>query len=604
MKIIQIFKIDQSFRSAKEFSPMKNRWNENDAAQFANDPKGMRVYTSRLLGQEPELVLHGGGNTSVKMTTTDFFGDTVEALFVKGSGWDLGTIKEAGFAPERLDVLNRLAEFDSLSDSDMVEQQRIALLDSKAPNASVEAILHALIPFRYVDHTHANAAIAVCNTENGEHRIRELYGDRVIVIPYVMPGFALAKLVYQLTKDVDWNAYEGMILMNHGVFTFSDDARESYERMINLAGEAEVYLEEHGATQTAIAEGTPNALEFALIRRHVSNIRGLPVIAKCNRSPEAVGYSNLPDLASFAAQGPLTPDHSIFAKRIPAILESAATEDLDYYATDYRAYFERNASKGLTCLDQAPRWAIWPGHGILSFGINAKNASVIGDIAIHTSQVVQMSQALGGWKPLDESDVFEVEYWELEQAKLKSNKASPPLQGKIALVTEAASEIGLNCVRSLLEQGAAVIALDSNSKVESIFESNACLALQCTIGNTNSLRLAMEQAIETFGGLDILVVNNASQANEVSSLLQVAIPFLEFGIDPSISVVGTDAANHAQSIRERIREQSAQTIRVSSIDPDSQIACAFHRSADSIDAALSNETIARLVTTSASESHS
>ena len=239
------------------------------------------------------------------------------------------------------------------------------------------------------------------------------------------------------------------------------------------------------------------------------------------------------------------------------------------YATEYRAYFERNASKGLTCLDQAPRWAIWPSHGILSFGLNAKNASVIGDIAIHTWRVVQMSQALGGWKPLDESDVFEVEYWELEQAKLKSNKASPPLQGKIALVTEAASEIGLNCVRRLLEQGAAVIALDSDSKVESIFGSNACLALQCAIGNTNSLRLAMEQAIETFGGLDILVVNNPSQANEVSSLLQVAIPFLEFGIDPTISVVGTDATNRAQSIREAIREQS---IRISAIDPNCQTA--------------------------------
>ena len=187
---------------------MKNRWNENEAAQFANDPQGMRVYTSRLLGQEPELVLHGGGNTSVKMTTSDFFGDSVEALFVKGSGWDLGTIEKEGFAPERLDVLKRLAEFDSLSDSDMVEQQRIALLDSKAPNASVEAILHALIPFRYVDHTHANAAIAICNTEDGEQRIRKLYGDRVIVIPYVMPGFALAKLVYQLTQNVYWKAYE------------------------------------------------------------------------------------------------------------------------------------------------------------------------------------------------------------------------------------------------------------------------------------------------------------------------------------------------------------------------------------------------------------
>lgn len=579
---------------------MKNRWNENEAAQFANDPQGMRVYTSRLLGQEPELVLHGGGNTSVKMTTSDFFGDSVEALFVKGSGWDLGTIEKEGFAPERLDVLKRLAEFDSLSDSDMVEQQRIALLDSKAPNASVEAILHALIPFRYVDHTHANAAIAICNTEDGEQRIRKLYGDRVIVIPYVMPGFALAKLVYQLTQNVDWKAYEGMILMNHGVFTFSNDARESYERMINLVNKAEKYLQNKNATRTAIAEGKPSVLELALIRRNVSEIRGLPIIAQCDRSPEAVGYSNLPDLPSFAAQGPLTPDHSIFAKRIPAILDGDPLEALDSYATDYRAYFERNASEGLTCLDQAPRWAIWPGHGILSFGLNAKNASVIGDIAINTSQVVQMSQALGGWAPLSESDVFEVEYWELEQAKLKSNKGSAPLEGKIALVTQAASKLGVTSVHTLLAQGAAVIALDRDPKIVSAFNSPACLALACSIGDTNALRLAMEQATETFGGLDILVVNKTSQTNEISSLLQVAIPFLELGINPSISIVGTNAAADLQEVHDATRETS---IHVNSIDPSSHTVYASYRADNSSAVPLCSQTIARIVTTSAIERH-
>lgn len=582
---------------------MRSRWNENDAAQFANDPQGMRVYTSRLLGQDPELVLHGGGNTSVKMTKTDFFGDSVETLFVKGSGWDLGTIEKAGFAPERLDVLKRLAEFDELSDSDMVEQQRIALLDSKAPNASVEAILHALIPFRYVDHTHANAALAVSNTENGEERIRELYGDRVIVIPYVMPGFALAKLVYQLTRNVDWNAYEGMILMNHGVFTFSDDARDSYERMIKLVSEAESYLDERQAIRPATAEGRPEALELAAIRRHVSGIRGLPVIAKCNRSPEAVGYSNLSNLASFAALGPLTPDHSIFAKRIPAILDSAPSAALDSYANDYRAYFERNADESLTCLDKAPRWAIWPGRGILSFGLNAKNASVIGDIASHTTQVVQMSQALGGWKPLDESDVFEVEYWELEQAKLKSSKASPPLQGKVALVTKAASDTGSACVRGLLSQGAAVIALDSAPEIASAFDSPAFLGLACHIGDTNALRLALEQAIETFGGLDILVIADLPKADERSSLLQVTLPFLELGIDPFLCLLGANASNEIQGIREAIREQSPQGIRVTAIDPAAQTEATYtsYRACQSLGPALSSESIARLVAASASE---
>lgn len=535
---------------------MKSRWNEAEASPLENDPLALRAYTSRLLGQEPELVLHGGGNTSVKAEATDFFGDTVETLYVKGSGWDLATIKKPGFAPERLDVLKRLATLDTLSDSDMVEQQRVALLDSKAPNASVEAILHAIIPFRYVDHTHANAVIALMNTEDGEARIRDLYGDRVIVIPYVMPGFALAKLVYQQTLDTDWSRYEGMVLMNHGVFTFSDSARESYESMIALVTEAENALDALNARQPALADGDVEPLELAALRAEISKLRGQSLIARLDRRPEAVGYANLPGAEGFATKGPLTPDHSIFAKRIPAFLGPDPIASVQSYAADYRSYFDRNATPGLSCLDPAPRWAVWPGSGIVSFGTNPKNARVIGDIAYHTSQVVQAGEALGGWKPLDEADIFEVEYWELEQAKLKSGKAVPALQGKVALIALGNAARRSACIERYLGAGAAVISYGTAPEGDS---TPAWVGFDCALEDPVALRLELAKAVESFGGIDILIADTGFKNAQLDNVLTTCLPYLEFGWEPALVWIGTP-----------IDQPSAQTtIPEIAIDPTS-----------------------------------
>ena len=224
---------------------MNSRWSDREAKKAAGDPLALRVYSSRLLGHEPNLVLHGGGNTSVKAKVKNFLGDVEEILYVKGSGWDLATIEPAGFAPVRLAVVRRMAGLARLSDPEMMRILRAGMIDPSAPNPSVEAILHAIVPFLYVDHTHADAVVAITNTEGGEARIRELYGARVLVVPYVMPGFLLAKTIYEMTRELDWSAYDGMILMHHGVFTFSDDAKVSYEQMIRLVSQAEAYIERH-----------------------------------------------------------------------------------------------------------------------------------------------------------------------------------------------------------------------------------------------------------------------------------------------------------------------------------------------------------------------
>ena len=221
---------------------MKNLFSDNEAKKYSKDPLALRVYTSRLLGQEPDLVLHGGGNTSVKAQAKNVFGELEDVLYIKGSGWDLATIDAAGFAPVKKDVLLKMARVPTLSVRVMVQGQRAAMLDPNAPTPSVEAILHAIIPYKFVDHTHADAVVAITNTPNGEKRIRDVYGKRLLYVPYVMPGFVLARKVFEMTQDIDWKSIEGILLMNHGIFTFDDEAKASYSAMIRLVSEAEKYL--------------------------------------------------------------------------------------------------------------------------------------------------------------------------------------------------------------------------------------------------------------------------------------------------------------------------------------------------------------------------
>ncbi len=542
---------------------MKSLWNDNEAQKFAHDPLQLRVYSSRLLGQEPDLVLHGGGNTSVKMTQTNLFGETEEVIYVKGSGWDLASIEAAGFAPVRLEVLRKMAGLKALSDTDMVRLQRSAMTDPRAPNPSVEAILHAVIPFRFVDHTHADAVVTLSNTPGGENRLRRIYGDRMLIIPYVMPGFVLAKQVYEATQNINWSDLEGMILLHHGVFTFADEARESYERMIRIVSAAEdnLYRESGGAQGVDTrARARESLAALASMRRTVSEIRGAPVIAKLDTDPASLAFARLPDVASIATRGPLTPDHVIRSKRIPVICGKHPAHDIEAYAGAYRDYFERHTDGALTCLDGAPRWAVWPEHGIVSFGASVREADIIADIKAHTIRAIRQAEALGGWEALPERDIFALEYWELEQAKLRKGGTAPEFQGRVALVSGAASGIGHACVEALHTRGAAVLALDINPDIESIFDCAGIAGRVCDVTDRDSVQAAVRAAVRTFGGLDILISNagifpaseniadmnpqtwKKSLAVNLTShqiLLQAAIPFLCLGISAAVVFVAS-----------------------------------------------------------------
>lgn len=587
---------------------MKSLWNDCDANSIGDDLLAQRVYTSRLLGQDSSLVLHGGGNTSVKIDVENIFGEVEEILYVKGSGWDLETIEKEGFAPVRMETLKKMVELEELSDSDMVKIQRSAMINPSAPNPSVEAILHAIIPFTFVDHTHTDAMITVSNTPEGEEYIREIYGDRVLVVPYVMPGFILAKEIYQRSEDLDWSTLEGMVLMNHGLFTFADSAQESYERMIKLVSEAEEFIQNKEAWNSP-KRSLPKeeiALEnIAQLRSEVSKTLCAPVLIKMTSDERSCGFASRSDVGVIGTRGPLTPDHVIRTKPYPLILDSDTVESsVNEYVKDYENYFRRYDDGTYTCLDRAPRWGVWKNYGTFAIGTSVKNTNIISDIVEHTVDSIQRAESLGGWVALEERDIFEMEYWELEQAKLGKNKKSLPLQGKVAWVTGAANGIGKASVEALVTQGASVVALDIQDEILTVYSNPSILSIKCDITKESDLKKALKKTVLTFGGIDILV-NNAGifpkscKIEDMDSeiwdkslainltaqqrILQMLIPFLKRGVDPAVVFIASKnvpapgpgqaaysvaKAGLTQLLRVAALELGAYGIRVNALHPN------------------------------------
>jgi len=495
---------------------IKNLWSDTEAKQHQGY-LAERVYTSRLLGMNPDLVLHGGGNTSVKGTWKDIFGEDVETLYVKGSGSDLATIEQKDFVAVRMDSMLKLARLDKLSDLDMARELKLASLDPASPAPSVEAILHALIPHRFVDHTHADAIIAITNTSNGEKRIKEIYGDEVIVLPYVMPGFDLAKLcAAEYPKQANARTI-GMVLMNHGIFSFGDTAKQSYERMIALVGRADAYLNKH-APLAAVKDIKPEAdwLALATLRKEVSSAAGFPMLLRTCSSAGALAFARHPKAASISQRGPATPDHVIRTKRLPMF-----GRDVAAYAQAYKQFFDRNSKSSaqpLTMLDPAPRVIVDAEFGLVAAGRSARDTKIIEDIYTHTEDIILRGEALGGekgggYQALGEADLFRVEYWDLEQAKLKKAGAPKAYAGEVAMVTGAASGIGKACVQSFLNRGAAVVAVDINPAVENLFGNREDYAREDYLGLTadltslSDIKRVIEQTLRHYGGLDMLVLN-------------------------------------------------------------------------------------------------
>jgi rhamnose utilization protein RhaD (predicted bifunctional aldolase and dehydrogenase)/NAD(P)-dependent dehydrogenase (short-subunit alcohol dehydrogenase family) len=482
---------------------MENRWDGSRKFDGALDEC---AYGSRLLGADPALVLHGGGNTSVKAPFLDITGEEIPALWVKGSGWDLASIAPAGFPPLRLERLHALLDLETLSDPDMMRELAAARLDPGAPQPSVESLLHAFLPYDAVQHSHADVIVTLTNLADGERLVREVFNESVVVVPYVMPGYDLAKAVRDLWPRQPTESTIGMVLLNHGLFTFGASTEEAYVRHVELITLAEEWLDANAPSPKVKAPSLPPAPLPALasLRKEISELAGVPMIASRHSDPAVARFVRRGDLASLARRGPLTPDHVIRTKRLPMV-----GRDVEAFGDEYRRYFEENRDRGrvpLQMLDAAPRVVLDPELGMVALGRSAGDAVIVGDIYHHTIQVLERSEDhLGGYQALPASELFDAEYWDLEQAKLRRSASPPEFMGMVALVTGAASGIGRACAAELLSRGAAVAGLDRNPAVEEAFAGPAWLGVTADLVEPEAQEEAIARAVEAFGGLDIVV---------------------------------------------------------------------------------------------------
>jgi rhamnose utilization protein RhaD (predicted bifunctional aldolase and dehydrogenase)/NAD(P)-dependent dehydrogenase (short-subunit alcohol dehydrogenase family) len=512
---------------------MQSLWSDADAEAMAGRyaergvaaDLALRVYSSRLLGAEPRLVQHGGGNTSLKTTVPDLLGLPVEVLCVKGSGWDLGDIEPEGLPAVRLAPLMTLRRLNTLSDEAMVDAQRGALMRSDAPNPSVETLLHAWIPHRYIDHTHANAALGLVDQPGSEALCRDLYGERMAVAPYCMPGFALAQLAAEVFEAHPHT--EGMILLKHGVFTWGETARDAYERMIRVVSEAEARLAagRKSIVQVMLPALAPLAEIAPAIRGALAEALGdgrFRRVVLAHRGGEAVvRFAGGREVERYARAGPATPDHVIRTKPWPLILPAPAAGDADGYAAvvraavagygaRYRAYFDRQNARAepkKTMLDPWPRWVLAPGFGLFGVGASTREAAIAADIAETTIEVVTAAEAFDRFESIGEADIFDMEYWSLEQAKLGKAKA-PPLGGQVCVVTGGGGVIGAAIAAAFAAEGAAVAVLDRDlAAAERVANAVKGMALACDVTDPDQVDAAFDRVVETFGGLDILVSN-------------------------------------------------------------------------------------------------
>jgi rhamnose utilization protein RhaD (predicted bifunctional aldolase and dehydrogenase)/NAD(P)-dependent dehydrogenase (short-subunit alcohol dehydrogenase family) len=456
------------------------------------------VRASRLLGADASLVLHGGGNSSVKTGWADVTGRTIEAIFVKGTGRDMATITAEGFTPLVLDRLRALLELDRLTDTKMALELRAARLDPTAPQPSVEALLHAVLPHRAVLHTHADVIAALTNVANGADLVRDVFGDSALVVPYFTPGFDLAREVRRAWRERAGEGTRALVLLHHGLVTFGATSQKAYEQHLAMIDAAARWLE--GRMPPAGSAPVPKLPDVALteladLRRSISDAAGRPMIVQRHTDPAVRRFVARADLSSLATRGPLTPDHVIRTKPTPLV-----GRDVAGFAAGYAAYFARYARSGVTMLDPAPRVLLDPELGMLTAGPSVQDAQIAADVYHHTIPILELSEdRLGGYVALPPERLFEVEYWELEQAKLRTDGELPPLEGAIALVTGAASGIGRACADALLAAGAAVAGIDLRAP-------DAGLPLVADVTDRAALRRALRTTVEAFGGVDIAVL--------------------------------------------------------------------------------------------------
>jgi rhamnose utilization protein RhaD (predicted bifunctional aldolase and dehydrogenase)/NAD(P)-dependent dehydrogenase (short-subunit alcohol dehydrogenase family) len=515
---------------------LKNNWSKSSAKKYIKKYKNigfskdlaLRVYTTRLLGRNKELVLHGGGNTSVKTTIKDIDGKKYNVLCVKGSGWDMADIEPEGLPAVKLEPLIALKNKKYLSDEDMVSYQKRNLINIKAPNPSVETFLHAFLPFKFVDHTHADAVLNATNRPGGLNFCKKVFGNKVSIVPYVMPGFMLAKKIneiYSINPNINC-----LILMNHGIFTFADDAKEAYDLMIKYVSQAERAINKLKVKKIKQIKNFStrfNAHEIApIIRGLLSNNKDQKFVVNYRLNKHLKYFMNGKNVRSYSSKGTATPDHVIRVKPFPLIITPKKNSSIDEfkitakkafenYRKKYINYFNVNKNKvkgKKVMLDTSPRVVLVQNVGVFTIGKDLNAAKIAGDLTETNAKVIASVEETSAYKFIPEKDIFDVEYWSLEQAKI--NKPKKILEGNVVVITGSTGTIGFETYKMFKSYGAEVVLLDYNlERLKDLQSKIKELCIHCDVRNKKSVKKVFNQICEKYGGIDILISNAGTATN-------------------------------------------------------------------------------------------
>ncbi len=509
---------------------MQNRWRDDEAN--GNSPFELLLYVSRLIGADGDLVVWGGGNTSFKDEEPDFRDRPTRVLRVKGSGSDLKSIGPQHFPGVRMEDVRSLFERSAMSDEAMVAFLEHTLLETASPRPSIETLLHAFIPESCVLHSHADAICSLTNTDRGNDAVSEALGSKVAIIPYRRPGFRLSQEVGEARKGQA--GLQGVVLMNHGLVTWGDTAREAYDVHIDLVQKAEAYAHGRAAGRRAFGGAMPHLQAAERERAAVAlapTLRGLAsserrAVLRYDAGEDILDFLASTEALALSQVGPATPDHLMNTKRLPLFLEAPDPTNIDDLATRardafaeyrerYREYVSRYNTEGYPLLDPNPRVILVPGVGMWTTGADARRALIAGDIYHHTIQVMAGAEAVGRYRSLSEQDAFEAEYWPLELYKLSLLPAEQELARRVALITGAGGGIGRAIAVRLAAAGAHVVVTDLDGdaasrvtdEITAARGEGRAIGLKLDVTCEDSVREAFRRTALTYGGLDILVSN-------------------------------------------------------------------------------------------------
>ena len=501
---------------------MKSLWNNKIALQYVSEYKkkniskdlALRIYTTHLLGKNPKLVLHGGGNSSVKSIGKNLYKKNVNLIYVKGSGWDMSNLNELGMPGLELNPLLETVKLNKLNDNDMVNLLRSNLINANSPNPSVETLLHAYLPFKFVDHTHSNAFLSILNQPNSQALIKKIFGNKVGIVPYIMPGFSLAKECLKIFKKDE--KVQGLALINHGIFTFGDSAKQSYERMINFVSDVENYISKNKVKlKTHTNKSKINISDFMLsVRKSFSTYSNHKWILKFHNNNDDQVIASTQNLNNLINKGPVTPDHVIRIKsKILFISKNKfqkIDEEIKKYCQSYKKYYLKNKTfvHNCTITDPLPRIIILEGIGILSLGKKLKDQKISYDIFRSMASSVFDAERIGKFKSIIEKDIFKMEYWPLERAKLDIAKVQS-LDGNNVIITGGGGTIGMAIAKKFKQEGANIILIDKKYDKHLLEKNNLhdCFLINADLTNNQKLKKIVEKIVLNFGGIDILISN-------------------------------------------------------------------------------------------------